>query len=648
MRHLFIIGIWVLALTLPAVAAELTPLHLVPPDSQIILEVHDGAFFHSIVQEAGMEPQLVAAVRDMLAENNPEKAKGFGTEQLRLLMDARLVVSFSLFDRGEQMPGVRMFAALEFNDPQAFLTMAEMFTPRIAEGYIASSMGPFTIYESRQPVTARTDEEGQPARTGEHVWMAMGQQMMILTVGDDFAKRLASYLAGRQQFAWQAMTFPGEEAGAAGTLMRCRVVTDELKYAIKAPFMRALEEMKKPDEEEGGEAANEEQSPASPLDVSPDAILKFVEGIGLGQIEEGTLVMRRDGENLHVTAGMAVDRSRKMIGRYLQGLVGRSLSAYRMLPADSVAFNDMGFWDFGLFYQLLADLVKESFGPQGESMMLTVEAMVPLQTGLSLRNDLLPVLGNEHGLVMLPPDRGGDAATGQLPPAAFFFRPLKVEMVDKAVNAMEKKGLATIGRSTHQGKTVYEINLAGDDKAASPAPDEPGATEPATEAPAEPADAVTQVLQQNETMHLLILEPLVFVSPQRAVLEHIVDEGLKGNTLANSPLFGDMVARVPPGCIQLAATDMQGLNAIWDSVPADLPLVGGLKSLLAGSGTQGVSTQQLLLVDEGLVGHGQMPLASFREWMKGLLILLLQEDGEQPVEQTGKQTGPAENRPSGA
>ncbi|MBN2432306.1 MAG: hypothetical protein JXQ27_12590, partial [Acidobacteria bacterium] len=516
-------------------------------------------------------------------------------------------------------------------------------TPRIAEEFIASSMGPFTIYQSRRPVKGNAEEAGQPARTGDHVWFAMGQQMMILAVGDDFAQRLASYLAGRLEFSWEAMPFPGEAPADAGTILRCRVVTDELKYAIKAPFMRALDQMKQQKEAAAGESG-EEKPAASPLDVPPDAILKFVEGIGLGQIKTGTLVMRRDDENLHVTAGLAVDRSRKMIGHYLQGMAGRTVSAYRMLPADSVAFNDIGFWDFGLFYQLLADLVKESFGPQGESITLTVEAMVPMQTGLSLRNDLLPVLGNEHGLVMFPAAGDTTPPTGQLPPAAFFFRPLKVEMVDKAINALEQKAGAGVQRSSYQGKSFYEIDWAT--PAETTDTDAPGqeSAEPAVTPPDETDDAVAEVLKKNETMYIMILEPLVFVSPQRKSLEHIVDEGLKGNTLANSPLFGDMVKRVPTGCIQMAATDMHGLNLIWDSLPEGLPLVGGLKSLLGDSGTQGVSTQQLLLVDEGVVGQGRMPLAGFREWMKGLLILLQQADEEE----SGEQTSPAGSIPSGS
>ncbi|MBN2432216.1 MAG: hypothetical protein JXQ27_12120, partial [Acidobacteria bacterium] len=117
MRHVFMIGLMIVALTLSVAAAGLTPLHLVPPDSQIILEVHDGAFFHSIVRDAGLEPRVVAAIREMLTETNPERATDFGTQELQQLMDAGLVVSLSLVDQGGQMPGIRMFAALEFKDP---------------------------------------------------------------------------------------------------------------------------------------------------------------------------------------------------------------------------------------------------------------------------------------------------------------------------------------------------------------------------------------------------------------------------------------------------------------------------------------------------------------------------------------------------
>jgi hypothetical protein len=632
MKRLTLISILTMGLALLALAAVPVPLQLVPPDSQMIFEVHDGAFFHSLIRDAGMEPQLVEAVREMMSEIDPEKAKAFGPDEVRLMMDAGMVVGISMYDRGEETPGFRMFTGMEFKNPEAFRIMADMFTPQMSEEYIASSMGPFTIYQSRPPQStpgAAGDATAQPA---EQVWFAMGQQMIMLSVGDDFTKRLASFLAGRLTYSWDTMSFPGEDPAALGTLLRARIVTEDLKYAIKAAFMRTLEKDKKEkaEAEEGGE-----QAEASPFDIPPDAILKFVEGIGLGQVTEGTLKLRNDGENITVTAGMAVDRSQKMIGHYLQGISGRTISAYKLLPADTVAFNNFAFWDFGLFYQLLTELIKSSFGPQGESMLLSMEAMVPMQTGLSLRAELLPVLGNEHGMVMVPPSALGGAGSeaGKFPPAAIFMRPLKVELLDKAMSSLEKSVGLKIQRSTVEGKAFYEIDLSED------APAEK--TESGGEAVAEPAEAgaqeaeqdVTDALLKDTKVYMMTIEPLVFVSPNRAVLEHILAEGLKGSTLVNSSKFGDVMKGVNPGCVQLAAADMQGLGMVWDSLPADIPMVDGLKALFGEAGQPGISTQQIYVVDKGLVAQGRMPLQSFKDWTKGFLLLFEKaaaESEEQP------------------
>jgi hypothetical protein len=506
-----------------------------------------------------------------------------------------------------------------------------MFTPQISEEFIASSMGPFTLYQPRQPLVSPGTEGGKTAPE-EQVLFAMGQQMILLSVNDDFSQRLASFLAGRRQFSWDAMKFPGDDPDALGTLMRARFVTEDLKFAIKAAFMRSLEESDKKDEEESAEG---EEKSASPFNIPSDAILKFVEGIGLGQVKEGTLTMRNDGENITVTAGLDVDRSRKMIGHYLQGIAGRTISAYKMLPADTVAFNNVAFWDFGLFYELLTELVKSSFGPQGESMLLSVEAMVPMQTGLSLRSELLPVLGNEHGLVMVPPSvSGADSAEGQFPPVAVFMRPLKVELLDKVISSLEQTAGLKVQRSTVQGKSFYEIDLSPkEEKEETAAGGEAAAGQ---DAGMDPAEAI----MKNSKLYVITIEPLVFVSPYRAVLEHILDQGLKGNTLANSTIFGDLTQGVSTGCIQLAAADMKALGVVWDSLPADLPMVGGLKALFGEAGQQGVSTQQIYIVDEGVVGQGRMPLQSFKDWAKGFLLLFQKaadEGDEQPAATENKE-----------
>jgi len=632
MKRHFMFVYLILILTAAAWAVPPDILNIIPADSQFVVEIRDGKFLYSVIQETGLDAKLAPAIQQALSEIADGKPVTFTTDDLQKLFNSSLVVAASLTDQGELEPGFTFFTAIQFKDGSCFQQISSIVKPTDMSKCSVSSMGPFTIYrmkESPEPEKEKEKEKGKKPFQVDDITLAVGNQMMVLALDGDLTKKLAKYLAGQTAPGWHEMSLKGEPPLTGTTIARARIVTEKLKYVVKSLVIRMMEkekekeqeketqkeqkeisaeekgtqsetQVKKPSEkpsEETGETSAE-PGPEKPkkkpgaLDFPPEAILKFVEGLGLGQIEEGSIVLREDGDKMSATTSFKIDRSiKKFLGQYLDGMEGRSLSVYKYLPEDTVMFNNVAFVDLKLFYTQMSALFKSAFGPQGEMILLSLEAMVPMQTGLSLRDDIFPLLGHEYGVVVAPVKKSAESTSSLLPPAAFFLVPDKIEVVEKCFNTLEKLAGLKITKEMYRDKKVYST-------------------------------VIGEKAEEAFPLGAIVMDKVVFISPNLALLHKIADGILDGKTIDKNPQMQPYLAKIPPNCIQFALSDMKRLADVLPQIPEDNPL-SAFVSLLGKTELEGISHHRVILQDNGIVAQSETSTTTYKNYMKALFHFLM-------------------------
>jgi len=262
---------------------------------------------------------------------------------------------------------------------------------------------------------------------------------------------------------------------------------------------------------------------------------------------------------------LAIDREPGLVQDYLGGMRDRQPAAWRLLPADTLMAMD-SVMDAPRLLRLLRAHARNTLGTSGETVFLGMELAAQARLGLSFSDQLLPLVGVEWGLAVVP------GAPGDSPQLVGFCVPEDPALLAVVLERVAPRLPLGVTPPAPGGEPFYILNM-----------------NPQAEKP-----SLTYLLQTG---------PTVFVSDNPEALRQILAASRSGAT------FNPSVLQDPPAGVRriqmlYGRTDLPGL--FGRGAPASgVPFLG-----------------QTCLSDSGLSADFLMPrsaLAGLVQLLPGLL-----------------------------
>ncbi len=622
-------------LALGALYAQPPDIHrLIAPDSQMVVEINDFTLMKAVIAKAGLQEKLQQDLGKLMGDASGGKTTALSPAELDSIFRSQVIGALNVkFDTGGK-PDIGMIAAIRLEDPAIFQRLRQRLEGKDLSRFKVTALGGYTIYTAAatgKKSTAvkkagATDSGSTPEAKnetsaeklvekleGQSFSFALGDQVIVVAVGMDVAHEVAAVLAGRPAFTWKPISAEVPVPATARSVFHARLATAEIagvaksaleKWAAAEKARQAEAAAKKKDDEQGGKKQGGE------MNIPADSVVNFLEGLGLGSIEEVSVNLRQADDRMYSLFEARMNpEAAGMIPTYIRGINGHQVGVYKMLPADTAAFNDVALMDFPLFFQELLANVKTAFGPQGEGMVMQLEMMAQMKSGLSVREDILPLLGQEQGMALMNMAvKGGDGDVPPLPPAVFYFVPRQPELLDKVMTALEKTAGLVIKREPYREQTLYSVSLGKKD-------------------------------EKGPSIDAMLINGVVFVGMSSQLIHHVADELAAGNTIGDAPWMKPYLNRMRPDCVQFSISRMAEVRKILAGMPADSPVHAFLKMMGGASGGSGdyILAQNVYIGSAGLTGVGEAPTAAMVDSLSSLVKLVREKEKEKKEEQQKKE-----------
>jgi len=548
------IGCCLLALSALA-AAETPPLgSWVPEGAQVVLEIQRMEDLALLLRDAGMELPAPPAAGAGDAADRPD------WRGVRMMVAAR-------FDW--PMEAAAGGVALAFPDETRYERFCRLLPPPDAQGEKPVQAGPFLVYAL--PAGGALPPLPGPAAgfaAGKRVTVARGEHTVLLAFQVEAKDLVAQYVAGNRA---AGATPPAQGAAeAAATVLTFRLDTRFLDKLIPLGVAKAIDYLYRPAEptKEGAPAFGRQFF----RDIPPEKVEAFLLGLGIQDWQSLEGALSRDGERYRVQAGATIKPEPHFLQRYLQGVVAKPLQAPRLLPAGLAEYGSYRL-DLPLLYRLLADHARDTLGPKGEALFSGVELAVNLKLGMSLRTQLLPLLGAEYGFASWP--------GAELSDRVGFFIPEDPALLGVCLQALGKAGLVRSEETRLEGSTLYTL-ATGADTAGS------------------------------NRMSLLARDGGVYVAPRRETLDRVLHAPKQDGSAVPE--------EAGAGCIHLT----RGLSWLESAAGQLAAAAGGKTAGTTGPDSSQAGTdlaqawQKTSVAADGLHFEASIPRAALAAWKRSL------------------------------
>lgn len=232
----------------------------------------------------------------------------------------------------------------------------------------------------------------------------------------------------------------------------------------------------------------------------------FLTGLGLDSLRDLTLTLSGDADRMGLAMDLAIDREPGLVHDYLAGMRDRPPVAWRLLPADTLMAMD-SIANAPHLLRLLRAHARNTLGTSGETVFLGLELAAQTRLGLSFSDQLLPLVGAEWGLAVLP------GAPGDPPRMVGFCVPEDPALLAVVLERVAPRLPLGVTPPAPGGEPFYILNL-----------------NPQTETPS--------------LAYLLQTGPAVFVSDRPEALRQILAASRSGAT------FNPSVLQDPPAGVR--------------------------------------------------------------------------------------------------
>lgn len=549
-----------LALALGANAADLRP--WTPVDSQVALEIADLGALRAELRELGLEADLTGLVRRWTSKHGaaPDEdpwASLPPPEGVSVL----LAVGGLRVDAPHGPMHGRL--ALGFPTAAAYEAFRARVLPAEALGVPVTAVGPFKIYTKPAAGT-----EG--ARS-----MACGENTVILAWGgEDLSKAVAAYVAGAPAPAAPAEADPLLAGRGLRPQARLRVDLASLGVLSDAAVARVIHKLQEPPPESQAGSATAALR-AMLAKIPEEKMNEFVTGLDLDIVRSLDAAFYRDGSRCLASVALGLAGGDGVMPAYVESLRSRRMQALTLLPADTLVVSD-GIGDPAGFFRRLQAHAARTLGPQGEAAFMTLDLAAQVKFGLSFYQQILPLLGGEWGMALIPLPSAAGAPLVQ-PAAVLFCVPEDPALLAPVLRRLGETGAVTAQPEGAPDNHRYSLTLGK----------EPG----------------TPV-----RWHLLAHDGALFLTDRPAAFDRI---GAAGPRLAAPPAPPTAPGQAAPAVLHYAA-GLSALPVLLAPLQRLLPEPAGA---MAGAGTDagaGSAFHETLLTGSALVFHTEMPWSVFQ------------------------------------
>ena len=246
-----------------------------------------------------------------------------------------------------------------------------------------------------------------------------------------------------------------------------------------------------------------------------------------------------------------------------------------LLPADTLVVSD-GVGDPAGFFRRLQAHAAKTLGPQGEAAFMTLDLAAQVKFGLSFYQQILPLLGGEWGMALVPlPAAAG--ATPAPPAAVLFCVPEDPALLAPVLQRLGETGAVTAQPEGAPEAHRYSLTLGK----------EPGAP---------------------VRWHLLARDGALFLTDRPAAFDRI---GAAGPRLAAPPALPAAPGQAAPVVLHYA-TGLSALPVLLEPLRRLLPEPAGAMAEAGTDAGAGPAFHETLLTGSALVFHTEMPWSVFQ------------------------------------
>lgn len=387
MKHTLASLILLAAATLTAAGAGPDLSVWAPPDCQLVLEIQRLDEVMAPLAASGTAPDPASLIRQMWPELRlpwvPAEWPATGPEDWREI--SALVAGHH--EAGAPAESARGLLVVGCGSADLYERFTRQLRPPAGTAVSTRSVGAYSLYT----------EVAEPSG-----FMIFGEQTIAFGRGFDAAELIT---APRGRPVAPKPAGPALPGFPADSCLRLRLnlaamglLSDDTMRTAADRFVR---ELQNPPAESGAGG-----TPGSALRsmfrrVTREQMTAFLTGLGLNSLRDLTLTLSGDAERMGLAMDLTIDDEPGMIRDYLAGVRERQLVAWRLLPADTLMAID-SIVDAPRLWRLLHEHARDTLGPSGETVFLGLELAAQARLGVSFADQILPLVGAEWGLAVLP------------------------------------------------------------------------------------------------------------------------------------------------------------------------------------------------------------------------------------------------------
>lgn len=428
----------------------------VPPDSQVVMEVGNFNTLWSVAKDFGLGAKLLEGTKTL-------DFKGLGSAEITLnsqdlddLANSSLSVGARFYDPATGRFSLGGILAVRLSTTALFEKVTAVVKALVKSAPPPATNGGFTCY-SLPLVVLNTA-----------VVVAFGENCLLFGSADDV--RLA--VSETREYPWPASPTEGGPVPAGDPLFRFMVRggrfgnwPDKLAEAVSSLLKDFVPENGKEARPAGKKVDpapvdKGKQSDALPFLASftPEKVKAFVAGLGLGQVRDVCYGIWQEGDVLKLHSFMTMEDGKSLVNDYYKGAKALKVAGYEYISDDVASAVDF-VADLPGFYRLLRQTAVSAFGNQAEMLFLPLEILAGSTLGMSLTDEILPMVGGELGFVNVDAAFDPSNPMDVLKSFVFFCVPKDIALLEKAMAACEKNLELKVDRTpvAKGGPVMYRL-----------------------------------------------------------------------------------------------------------------------------------------------------------------------------------------------
>ncbi|HPB28115.1 MAG TPA: hypothetical protein PK017_07700 [Acidobacteriota bacterium] len=357
-----------------------------PPDCQLVLEIQQLDEAMAPLAVSGPAPDPAVLIQRLWPELRlpwaPAEWPATGPDDWRS-MSALIAVHRPT---GAPAESARGLLVLGFGTADLCQRFARQLQPPAGTAVSIRTVGTYSVYSAPEPAG----------------FLVLGAQTVAFGRGYDVAK-LITIPRGQAVPANSANSaLPGFPADS---FLRLRLNLASMGLlsddTMRAAAERIVRELRQPADapDAGGASISAFRNLFNR--TTPEQMTAFLTGLGLDSLRDLTLTLSGDADRMGLAMDLAIDREPGLVQDYLAGMRDRQPVAWRLLPADTLMAMD-SVMDAPHLLRLLRAHARNTLGTSGETVFLGLELAAQARLGLSFSDQLLPLVGAEWGLAVLP------------------------------------------------------------------------------------------------------------------------------------------------------------------------------------------------------------------------------------------------------